>query len=63
LFECIERRCVAQSEADVVQAFDQTELAERVNLKARLESLAVGNSLLFERNSELIVRNCLGVVQ
>jgi hypothetical protein len=33
-FKCVQRRCVAQRQADVVQAFNQAELAERVDFES-----------------------------
>src|ERR1035437_4134229 len=60
-FKFVQRRLMPQSQPNVVQAFDQTELAERINLKARLESLAVSHRLVFKRDGELIVRNGLRV--
>src|ERR1035437_9433455 len=60
-FKFVQRRLMPQSQPNVVQAFDQTELAERINLKARLESLAVSHRLVLKRDGELIVWNRLRV--
>ena len=62
-FKCVERGFMPQSQADVVESFKQTELAEWVNLKARREALVVGNCLRFERDGQLIIRNGLCVVK
>ena len=55
-FECVERCCVAQSQADVVEAFEQAELAEGIDFEGRVKSAAVGDGLVFKRDGELIVR-------
>ena len=52
---------MAQRQADVVESFNQAELAEGSTSNARLESTAVGDSLLFKRDGQLIVRNGLRV--
>ena len=55
-FKCVERRCVTQGQADVVEAFEQAELAEGIDFKCCAEAVAVGYGLLFKRDGELVVR-------
>ena len=54
---------MAQGEADVVEAFEQAELAEGIDLEGCAEAAAVGHRLRFERDGELIVGNRLRVVE
>src|ERR1035441_699738 len=62
-FKCVERRLMAQGQADVVEAFQEAESAKRVHLEGCAESPVVGDRLRLELNSKLIVWNRLCVVE
>src|ERR1035441_8239802 len=54
---------MAQGEANIVEAFEETELAEWVYVEGRVETVTVRDRLGFKRDCELIVRNGLCVVE
>jgi len=54
---------MAQSQADIVESFKKTELAEWVNLEGCRKALIVSNCLRFKRDGQLIIRNGLRVVE
>src|SRR5580658_1782811 len=62
-FVYIERSGVPQREADIVEPFEQAELAEGIDLKLCFESATVRHGLRFERNRELIAGNLLCVLK
>ena len=58
-FKGIEFRLMPQSKPDIIEAFDQTEAAERIDLKLCFKTAAIGDRLLLKRHREFISRNRL----
>ncbi len=54
---------MTQGQADIVEAFDETELAERIYVEGCVEALVVAYRLGFKRDSELVVGNLCRVVE
>ena len=52
-----------QREANVVETFEQAELAKGIDLEFCGESAAIGDGLRFERDGQLIARNLLRVLE
>src|ERR1017187_1680923 len=62
-FKRIQCRLVPQRQPDIVQPFQQTKLAERINFELSLESITVCHGLIFKRDGQLVIRQRLRVVQ
>ena len=62
-FILVEFGGVAEGEADVVEALEETVFAKCVDFEGRLESAVIGYSLLLKRDSELVAGNGFSVAK